>query len=156
MLFQPFEYQGTYVLQNARAIVESKSERNRKIQIRKGVRPFEMLDVLDKINQNLRLQFRYQRCTYTAYTFCVLSATTAASLAIKWESRKKLEKVLKILKCTSVFYFLRPNLHLYNLFRAIYRSSSPDAFTKKGVLLQVRRIFTEEYLCGTFAWRFSC
>ena len=45
---------------------------------------------------------------------------------------------------------------IISLFRAIYRSSSPDVFTKKGVLLQVRSIFTKEYPCETFAWMFSC
>ena len=55
------------------------------------------------------------------------------------------------------FTFLERNsTFIISLFRAIYRGSSSDAFTKNGVLLQVRSIFTEEYPCGTFAWMFYC
>ena len=49
-----------------------------------------------------------------------------------------------------------PHIYCLYLFRAIYRSSSLDAFTKKGILLQVRSILAEEYPCGTLAWMFSC
>ena len=39
----------------------------------------------------------------------------------------------------------------------IYRSSSPEVFSEKGVLLQICSIFTEEYSWShTFAWIFSC
>ena len=55
------------------------------------------------------------------------------------------------------FNFLeRTSTFIISLFRVIYRSSSSDVFNKKGILLQVRSIFTEEFICGTFAWMFSC
>ena len=38
----------------------------------------------------------------------------------------------------------------------ICRSKSPHVFIKKGVLLQLRSIITEEYPCGTFPWMLSC
>ena len=44
-----------------------------------------------------------------------------------------------------------------SIFRTIYRSSSPEVFRKKGVLLQICSIFTKEYSWRhTFAWIFSC
>ena len=55
------------------------------------------------------------------------------------------------------FNFLeRTSTFIISLFRVIYRSSSSDVFTKKGFLLQVRSIFTEEFPRGTFAWMFIC
>ena len=55
------------------------------------------------------------------------------------------------------FTFLeRSSTFIIALFRVIYRSKSSDVFSKKGVLLQVRSTFTEEFICGTFAWMFSC
>ena len=55
------------------------------------------------------------------------------------------------------FTFLeRSSTFIIALFRVIYRSSSSDVFSKKGVLLQVRSVFIEAYICRTFAWMFSC
>ena len=102
--------------------------------------------------------------THIYTLFRVLSTTTPASLAIKRKLRKTLEKVLIILKCISPSYMYkifftsleRTSIFIISLFRAISRSSSPDAFTKKGVLLQLRSMFRGEYPCRTFAWIFSC
>ena len=51
----------------------------------------------------------------------------------------------------------RTSTFITSIFRTIYRSSSPEVFSKKGVLLQICSIFTEEYSWShTFAWMFSC
>ena len=44
--FNHLNTKGLTPFRNVRAIVKSKSERNRKIRIPKGIRPSEMLDVL--------------------------------------------------------------------------------------------------------------
>ena len=55
------------------------------------------------------------------------------------------------------FTFLeRTSTFIISLFRVIYRSKSPDVFIKKGFLLQLRSIITEEYPCRTFPWMLSC
>ena len=41
-------------------------------------------------------------------------------------------------------------------FKQFFTFLEKAVFTKKGVLLQVRSIFTEEYPCGSFAWMFPC
>ena len=56
-----------------------------------------------------------------------------------------------------LFTFLeRTSTFIISLLSVIYRSSSPDVFIKKGVLLHLGSIITEEYPCGTFPWMLSC
>ena len=51
----------------------------------------------------------------------------------------------------------RTSTFITSIFRTIYRSSSPEVFSKIGVLLQTCSIFTEEYRWShTFARIFSC
>ena len=108
----------------------------------------------------IKLKIAIQLPKTHIYTLArVLSTTTTASLATKRKLRKKVRKSVNNVKkyFKQLFTFLETtSVFIISIFRVIYRSSSPDAFTKKDVLLQVRSIFTEEYPCETFAWMFSC
>ena len=105
----------------------------------------------------LKVKFRYQRRTLDS--FSCFSNNHYGFFDHQAKGTQKVRKSVNDIKMyfKQFFTFLeRTFTFRISLFRATYRSSSPDAFTKKGVLLQVRSIFTEEYPCGTFAWMFSC
>ena len=130
--------------QNAKGTVESKSERNRKIRIPKGIRPSEMLDIWYKVKQrtekkNLRLQFRYQRRIYTP-SF-VFYQQPLWLLKVTFGHQTKVSQKVRKMKMYFKLFFIfleRTSTFIISLFRALYRSSSSDAFTKKDILLQVR------------------
>ena len=42
-------------------------------------------------------------------------------------------------------YLERTSIFIASIFRTIYRSSSPEVFSKNGVCMQICSIFTEEY-----------
>ena len=85
----------------------------------------------------IKLKIAVQLPKTHIYTLArVLSITTTASLATKRRLRKKVRKGVDNVKkyFKQLFIFLeRTSIFIISLFRVIYRSSSPDAFTKKDV-----------------------
>ena len=101
---------------------------------------------------------RYQRRTYTP-SFVLYQQPLRLLKTNLWPSSESHAKSVYNIKryFKQFFTFLeRTSTFIISLFRAIYRSSYPDVFTRKCVLLQLRSIVTEEYPCGTFACIFSC
>ena len=132
---------GITPFRNARGIVESETERNRKIRIPKGIRPSKMLDVLHKVKAyrkwNLKLQFRYQRRMYTP-SFVFYQQPLRLLKTHLWPSSeshvKKIRKSVYNIKRYFKQFFTsleRTFTFIISLFRAIYRSSYADVFTKK-------------------------
>ena len=102
--------------------------------------------------------------TYIYPLFCVLSTTTLVSknwpLATKRKGTYKGRKSVYNIEMYFKQFFTslkRTSTFITIIFRALYRSSSPEVFSEKGVLPQICSIFTEEYSWShTFAWMFSC
>ena len=101
------------------------------------IRPSEML-LSNQGRPAQRLQFRYQRRIYISLLFRVLSTTNF------WPSENHVSNQKRFFTCL-VFYLLTENLYNCNLLKTVYRMSSPNVFSKKGVLLQICFILLEEY-----------
>ena len=140
-------------LQNARGIVESKSDRNRKIQSPKGKRPFKMPDVLRKIkwptenktqdcNSGTKVAHIHPPSCFINDHYRLWKITICHQAKVTQKVRKKVSNIKMYF---NQFFILleRTSTFIIFLFRVIYRSSSPDVFTKNGVLLLLRSIATE-------------
>ena len=139
--------------QNARRVVQSKSERNRKSRILKGMRPSKMLDVLHKVkrptknktcNSGTKDAHIHPLPCFINNHYGFWKITFGYQAKVTQKVRKSVYNIKTYFK--QFFNFLeRTSTFIIALFRAIYRSSYPDVFTKKGVLLQVVFLFEEFY-----------
>ena len=137
--------------QNARRVVQSKSERNRKSRILKGMRPSKMLDVLHKVkrptknktcNSGTKDAHIHPLPCFINNHYGFWKITFGYQAKVTQKVRKSVYNIKTYFK--QFFNFLeRTSTFIIALFRAIYRSSYPDVFTKKGVLLQVVFLFEE-------------
>ena len=137
--------------QNARRVVQSKSERNRKSRILKGMRPSKMLDVLHKVkrptknktcNSGTKDAHIHPLPCFISNHYGFWKITFGYQAKVTQKVRKSVYNIKTYFK--QFFNFLeRTSTFIIALFRAIYRSSYPDVFTKKGVLLQVVFLFEE-------------
>ena len=137
--------------QNARRVVQSKSERNRKSGILKGMRPSKMLDVLHKVkrptknktcNSGTKDAHIHPLPCFINNHYGFWKITFGYQAKVTQKVRKSVYNIKTYFK--QFFNFLeRTSTFIIALFRAIYRSSYPDVFTKKGVLLQVVFLFEE-------------
>ena len=109
------------------------------------------------------MQFRYQRRIYPPSLSYFINSqcgfwkpTFGHQAKVTYKVRKSVYNIEMYFK--QFFTCLeRTSTFITSIFRTIYRSSSPEVFSKKGVLLQICSIFTEEYSWShTFAWMFSC
>ena len=122
--------------QNARGIVESESKRNSKIQIPKGIRPSEMLDVLHKSKwSNEKKTWDCNSGTKDAHINPLLCFINNHHDVFGHQRKSpKVRKSINNIKMyfKQFFTFLqRTPTFIISLLKAIYRSSSPGAFTKK-------------------------
>ena len=157
---------GLTPFRNVRVIVESKSERNRKICIPKGMRPSKIPDVLHKVkrptenktydcNSGTKDEHIHPLSCFINNHDSFWKLNFGHQAKVTQKVRKSAYNIKRYLK--QFFTFLeKTSAFIISLLRAIYRSSYPDIFTKKGILLQVRSIITEEYPCGTFVWMLYC
>ena len=137
--------------QNARRVVQSKSERNRKSRILKGMRPSKMLDVLHKVkrptknktcNSGTKDAHIHPLPCFINNHYGFWKITFGYQAKVTQKVRKSVYNIKTYFK--QFFNFLeRTSTFIIALFRAIYRSSYSDVFTKKGVLLQVVFLFEE-------------
>ena len=108
------------------------------------------------------MQLRYQRRIYTpSFVFYqqplwLLKTNLGHQAKVTYKVRKSVFNIEIYFK--QFFTCLeRISTFITSIFRTIYRSSSPEVFFEKGVLLQICSIFAEEYSWShTFAWMFSC
>ena len=140
---------GLTPFRNARGIVEFESQRNRKIRIPKGIRPSEMLEVLHKVKRPTKNK-ACNSGTKDAHIHplsCFINKHYGFWKLIFAHQAKVTQKVTKSVYNIKMYFkqfftFLeRTSTFITSLFRAIYRSSYPDVFTKKGVLLKVVFLF---------------
>ena len=100
----------------------------------------------------LRLQLRYQRRIYTPF-FVFFNNHIVIWKLIFGHQVKLTYKVRKSVFITEMYFkkfftcLERTSTFITSIFRTIYRSSFPEVFSIKGVLLQISSIFTEEYSC---------
>ena len=142
---------GLTSFQNAREIVESEAERNRKIRIPKRISSSEVLDVLHKVKRPTENKTEDCNSGTKEAHILLLSCFINNHYGFFGHQAKVTQKVRKSVNNIKIYFkqfftFLKRTFaFIISLFRATYRSSSPDVFTKKVVLIQVSSIFTEEY-----------
>ena len=106
------------------------------------------------------MQLRYQRRIYTPSLvfyqqplwFLKTNITFGHQAEVTYKVRKSVCNIEMYFK--QFFTCLERNpKFITSIFRTIYRSSSPEVLSKKGVPLQMCSMFTEEYRWRqTFAW----
>ena len=91
--------------------------------------------------------------TYIYPLFCVFQQPHCHLKTNLWPPVKLTYKVRKSVFITEMYFkkfftcLERTSTFITSIFRTIYRSSFPEVFSIKGVLLQTSSIFTEEHSC---------
>ena len=93
-------------------------------------------------------RFINNHCSFWKLTFDHQAKVTSEVRKSVYNIEMDFKQFFTWLETTSVF--------ITYILRTTCRSSSPELFSKKGVLLQICSIFTIEHSCShTFAWMFS-